>query len=201
MATFTEDRKALFLDALRECANVTVAARSVGISLGTVYNHRKDDPLFAERFQEALDEAVDMLEYEAHRRAFKGTEEPVFHQGRPTYMYETEPNGEVKLIDEVIRDEESGEETVVQKPVILIDPETGRPKLNSVRKYSDGLAQFLLKAHRPDKYRERSEVKQELSGGLQLNDTARAARLAALLQLAQRRAEQGEAPDDTSDLV
>lgn len=156
MATFTEDRKALFLDALRECANVTVAARSVGISPGTVYNHRKDDPLFAERFQEALDEAVDMLEYEAHRRAFEGTKEPVFYKG-----------GEC----------------------------------GTITKYSDGLAQFLLKAHRPDKYRERSEVKQEISGGMQLTDTARAARLAALLQLAARRAQQGETTDDTSDLA
>lgn len=156
MATFTEDRKALFLDALRECANVTVAARSVGISLGAVYNHRKDDPLFAERFQEALDEAIDMLEHEAHRRAFKGVDEPVFYKG-----------------------EECG----------------------SITKYSDGLAQFLLKAHRPDKYRERSEVKQEISGGMQLTDTARAARLAALLQLAERRAQQGDPTDDTSDLA
>lgn len=156
MATFTEDRKALFLDALRECANVTVAARSVGISPGTVYNHRKDDPLFAERFQEALDEAVDMLEYEAHRRAFKGTEEPVFHKG-----------------------EECG----------------------YITKYSDPMAMFLLKSHRPDKYRERSEVKQEISGGMQLNDTARAARLTALLQLAQQRASSVEVADDTSDLI
>lgn len=156
MATFTEDRKAQFLDVLRETANVTVSARAVGVSLSTVYKHRTDDALFAERFEEAMDEAVDMLEHEAHRRAFQGTDEPVFYRG-----------------DEV----------------------------GYVRKYSDALTMFLLKAHRPDKYRERSEVKQELSGGLQLTDTARAARLAALLQLAQRRAQTGEAPDDTSDLV
>ena len=71
-----------------------------------------------------------------------------------------------------------------------------------VRKYSDSLTMFLLKAHRPDKYRERSEVKNELSGGVQLNDTARAARLTALLQLAARRKQQTETPaDDTSDLT
>lgn len=157
MTVFSEGLKAAFLDTLRETANVTVAARSVGISPGTVYKHRKDDALFAERWDEAINEAVDMLEAEAHRRAFQGTEEPVFYKG-----------------DEV----------------------------GYVRKYSDSLTMFLLKAHRPDKYRERSEVKQEISGGMQLNDTTRAARLAALLQLAQKRAAEAEAPiDDTSDLA
>lgn len=157
MTVFSEGLKAAFLDTLRETANVTLAARSVGITLGTAYKHRKDDALFAERWAEAIDEAVDMLEAEAHRRAFQGTEEPVFYKG-----------------DEV----------------------------GYVRKYSDPLTMFLLKAHRPDKYRERSEVKQEISGGMQLNDTTRAARLAALLQLAQKRAAEAEAPvDDTSDLA
>lgn len=156
MTTFTEGLKAVFLDNLRETANVTLAARAAGVSSGTVYAHRREDVLFAERWDEAIGEAVDLLEAEAHRRAFRGTEEPVFYKG-----------------DEV----------------------------GYVTKYSDSLAMFLLKAHRPDKYRERSEVKQEISGGMQLNDTTRAARLAALLQLAQKRA-QAEAPgDDTSDLA
>lgn len=154
MTPFNEARKALFLDALRETANVTVAARSVGVSSGTAYKHKAADPLFAEQWAEALEEAVDLLEHEAHRRAFEGTKKPVFYKG-----------GECGYVTE----------------------------------YSDGLAQFLLKAHRPDKYRERSEVKQEISGGMQLNDTTRAARLAALIQIAQQRA---KAPtDDTSDLV
>lgn len=157
MTVFSESLKAAFLDTLRETANVTVAARSVGISPATVYKHRRDDALFAERWDEAINEAVDMLEAEAHRRAFQGTEEPVFYQGC---------------------------------------------EVGYVRKYSDPLTMFLLKAHRPDKYRERSEVKQEISGDMRLNDTTRAARLAALLQLAQKRAAEAEAPiDDTSDLA
>lgn len=154
MTTFSEGLKAVFLDELRDTANVTLAARAAGVSPGTVYKHRRDDVLFAERWDEAIGEAVDMLEHEAHRRAFKGTQEPVFYQGE---------------------------------------------EVGYVNKYSDSLAMFLLKAHRPDKYRERSEVKQEISGGMQLNDTTRAARLAAFLQLAQRRAE--GAADDCSDLA
>jgi hypothetical protein len=156
MTTFSEGLKAVFLDELRETANVTLAARAAGVSSGTAYKHKREDVLFAERWDEALGEAVDMLEHEAHRRAFKGTDEPVFYRG-----------------DEV----------------------------GYVTKYSDSLTMFLLKAHRPDKYRERSEVKNELSGGVALNDTTRAARLAAFIQLAQRRAAQAEVADDTSDLA
>jgi hypothetical protein len=156
MTIFSEGLKAVFLDELRDTANVTLAARAAGVSSGTVYKHRREDVLFAERWDEAINEAVDLLEDEAHRRAFRGVKEPVFYQG-----------AEVGYVD----------------------------------KYSDGLAMFLLKAHRPDKYRERSEVKQELSGGVALNDTTRAARLAAFIQLAQRRAAQAEAGDDVSDLA
>lgn len=154
MKTFSEALKATFLDNLRDTCNVTLASQAVGISSGTVYKHRREDVLFAERWDEALSEGIDLLEAEAHRRAFRGTEEPVFYKG-----------------DEV----------------------------GYITKYSDPLTMFLLKAHRPDKYRERSEVKQEISGGMQLNDTTRAARLAALLQLAQKRAE--ATTDDTSDLT
>lgn len=116
---FDERLKSLFLRELSEYPNITVAARAVGVSVATVYKHRKDDPLFAERMQEALDESVDLLEHEAHRRAFQGVEKPVFY-----------------------RDQE----------------------IAKVREYSDGLAMFLLKAHRPNKYRERSEV--AMSGNL-----------------------------------
>jgi hypothetical protein len=42
---------------------------------------RKANPDFAKRWQEALDEAADILEKEAWRRAAEGTEEPVFHKG------------------------------------------------------------------------------------------------------------------------
>lgn len=154
MATFTENLKLFFLDTLRTTCNVTLACQAVGISSSTAYHHKRDDIVFAQRWEEALQEGIDLLEAKAHERAFDGVNEPVFYQGC-----------EVGL----------------------------------VRKYSDSLTMFLLKAHRPDKYRERSEVKQEVSGALALNETARAARLAALLQLAQKRAE--GTTDDTSDLA
>lgn len=41
-------------------------------------------------------------------------------------------------------------------------PGAGTVQVGTVRKYSDGLLQTLLKAHRPDKYRD--NVKQEITG-------------------------------------
>ena len=155
MSTFSENMQQVFLQKLRETCNVTKAAMAAGITSGTAYRHRRDDQLFADRWEEALAEGVDLLEHEAHRRAFRGIDEPVFYQGS---------------------------------------------RCGEVRKYSDSLTMFLLKAHRPDKYRERSEVKQELSGHLALNDTERAAKLAGLLNLAKQRREAQEV-DDGSDLV
>lgn len=102
-----------FLATLRETANVRLAIESAGAARSTAYAHRKSSTTFRDAWDDALDEAVDLLEAEARRRAFAGVEEPVFYQG-------------------------------VQVGV--------------VRKYSDLLLIFLLKAHRPRKFRERVEL-------------------------------------------
>jgi hypothetical protein len=58
---------------------------------------------------------------------------------------------------------------------------------DSYKEYSDTLAMFLLKAHRPDKYRERSDVNHTVDAGL-------------VERLAQGRARM-KRPDDGSDLA
>ena len=102
-----------FIKTLAECANVAEASRVAGISRRTAYAWRnKDSPegeAFRQRWDEALETAVELLELELRRRAFKGNEEPVFFQGQ---------------------------------------------KVATVKKYSDVLGMFLLKAHRPDVYRD-----------------------------------------------
>lgn len=67
----------------------------------------------------------------------------------------------------------------------------------SVRKYSDTLLIFTLKARDPAKYREntRMELTGADGGPVQMDDKASAARLAQILALAQTR------KDDASDLV
>ena len=98
---------------------MTQAARAVGFSRRTAYNYRESDPEFAAEWDDAIEEAVELLELEARRRAYDGVDEPVFYRGM---------------------------------------------ECGVVRKYSDNLTMFLLKAHKPEKYRERSEVKH--SGGV-----------------------------------
>ncbi len=103
-----------FLKALAATANIKAACEAAKVPRKTVYRRRNSDQVFAEAMADALDDAVDDMELEARRRAFEGTEKPVFQGGA----------------------------------------EVGR-----IREYSDTLAIFLLKAHRPEKYRERHEVR------------------------------------------
>ena len=99
-----------FLKALTETCNVTAAARQIGMSRRAMYDRRDADTEFAEAWDDAIDQAVDALEEEVRRRALKGVQEPVFHNGK---------------------------------------------KCGSITRYSDTLAMFLLRAHHPEKYRER----------------------------------------------
>lgn len=110
-----------FLAVLRESANVRLACLAVEIERSTAYRLRDRDESFAAEWDEAVDEAADLLEEEARRRAHEGWEEPVF--GR------------------------------------LSGKDAGEGEIGAVRKYSDTLLIFLLKGARPEKYRERAEVK------------------------------------------
>jgi hypothetical protein len=59
---FTEAKKQVFLDHLAGCSNVTHSAAAAGVSVKTVNNHRLKDPVFAQRYREALDVGYDTLE-------------------------------------------------------------------------------------------------------------------------------------------
>lgn len=60
---------------------VVDAANDVGIARNTLYDRRADDEGFRERWDEAIDRGVEVLEDAAKRRALEGDEEPVYHQG------------------------------------------------------------------------------------------------------------------------
>lgn len=101
-------RKTVFLAALVDTVNVTLACRRAGIPRRTAYDWREADEGFARKWDEAVDEGVDLLEAELHKRAFEGVERPVYYKGE---------------------------------------------QVGTWRFYSDALAMFLLKAHRPARYR------------------------------------------------
>jgi hypothetical protein len=66
---FTATRKETFLEHFAATANAKAAARAAGVSIRTVYQHRKDDPEFRERWADALDQGYARLEAELVRRA------------------------------------------------------------------------------------------------------------------------------------
>jgi hypothetical protein len=93
------------------------ACEAAGIGRTTAYEHRERHPDFALAWDEALEDACDLLEAEARRRALEGVEKPVYWQG-----------------------------------VVV----------GTIREYSDTLMTLVLKAHRPEKFRERHDTR--LSG-------------------------------------
>lgn len=83
---FDEERKLLFLTALRQGASVLHACALVGVSNRTAYNHRNRDPAFAEAWRLACGACRLPLELIAHRRAVEGVEEQVWRHGKPSHV-------------------------------------------------------------------------------------------------------------------
>jgi hypothetical protein len=106
-----------FLSALEDSGRVDLACKAAGIARQTAYRHRQEDPEFAAQWDASKAVAIELLEDEAFRRAYEGTEKPVYQRG------------------------------------VLV---------GGIQEYSDTLLIFLLKAHKPDKYRE--TVRQEHTG-------------------------------------
>lgn len=82
MAKWTRHTQIRFLEALRQTANVMLAAEAVGFSRSRIYERRQADPDFATAWDETEQEAADRLEAEAWRRAVQGTEEPIYQKGQ-----------------------------------------------------------------------------------------------------------------------
>lgn len=161
----TPERVVAFLSALVEAGgNVSRASKATGLPRMTVYYWREHDEEFAAAFEAAKKLAVEVLEDEALRRGFEGTDEPVIYKGAMTY--EVEP-----LLDE-------GIPVLDEKGRVVMVPrrdEDGNRIPVTVKKYSDSMAQFMLRALDPEKYRDRSDVRVEDTG------------LAERLRAAQRR--------------
>lgn len=70
-----KDWRWVFLDVLALSACVTSACFAAKVSRETAYCHRKRFPKFARKWTEALEISVDLLEFEARRRAFAGPQD------------------------------------------------------------------------------------------------------------------------------
>lgn len=109
-----------FLAVLAESGNIRLSCQAADIDRSTAYRLRTSDETFLTEWEQAQEEAADLLEQEARRRAHDGWDEPVFGS-----MGQGQGSGEIGM----------------------------------VRKYSDTLLIFLLKGAKPEKYRERADVR------------------------------------------
>lgn len=67
-----------FLAVLAESGNVRAACDAAKVSRQVAYAYRADNEAFAAAWALALEEAADLLEQEARRRAYEGWDEPVY---------------------------------------------------------------------------------------------------------------------------
>lgn len=69
-----EEKLELFLDLISRGEKPVTASRIAGISVGIVNRLRRDDPTFAQRWDDAEHISLDQLEQEAWRRAMSGSD-------------------------------------------------------------------------------------------------------------------------------
>lgn len=125
-----------FLATLARTATVSQAAREAGVHKDTAYALRKRDAKFAKGWDDALEESNDVLRAEAWRRSVHGAENVVTHQGQLVLVW-VDADGRV---------------------VPPGDPAAVRQAPLVERRYSDQLLMFLMKAHDPERYGDRSQV-------------------------------------------
>ncbi|WP_162935686.1 hypothetical protein [Tsuneonella amylolytica] len=81
--TISKDKKLeIFLARLAETSNVSAAAADAQLSTASVYDRRRDDPTFAQRWTDALAEGYDRLEMDLLERLRTGRLEDVDAEGK-----------------------------------------------------------------------------------------------------------------------
>lgn len=164
------DWKPAFLEALAKVPVVGHACKAAGVHRNLPYLERKDNPEFAKAWEDALEDGLDNAEAELFRRGVTGFQEPVIDKGRMAYVYKRTDEGNFE-------------------PVLDAD---GQPIPLTVTKHSDTLLQFMLRGRRRDPYGDRTEITGAGGGPITtLDETAKAARLAALLEIAKTRKDLG----------
>lgn len=189
------DWKPVFLAALADVPVVSQAAKACGISYRHAYKTRELDAEFAQAWDDALEEGIDKAEQEAFRRAVTGFEEPVVYQGQLTPVWSRDAHGELLYEEfdtgEVYppKHERAGEPIKGTRPVQARDA-NGQPMWLTIRKHSDPLLALFLKGRRKRVYSDRTEITGADGGPVQqVDETAKAARVAQLLAIAQQRKE------------
>lgn len=135
-----------FVGVLARTGDVSSAARAAEINYSWVFTVKKGDPVFAAAWREAEQIAADLLEQIAITRATTGEERIVTRTVRKFESRAGAPgaNGEAGPVQHVLVEE-------------IVTEERARVK-------SDALLMFLLKARRPEVFRERVDPSRVLAG-------------------------------------
>lgn len=139
----TPEKDDAFFNDLEKHGIVIDAAKIAGYKRRSLYEWRKADTEFAQRWDDAIECAIQVLEREADVRGRDGVEEALYHAGKP----------------------------------VMVKDADGKEVHATVRKKSDVLLIFRLKALRPEVYRERIDAKGEINVTFGLADRLHAARL------------------------
>jgi len=132
-------KKRAFLNAMSETFHIVQSAKAAGIDRQTHYNWLKGDPDYAAAYEHARDLGADALEAELTRRAKEGNRKYKFHNGKPQMVC---CNADHEDAIAVAKDGR----TVYVRHYYEVEQ-------------SDVLGIFLMKGAKPEKYRERYEVK------------------------------------------
>ncbi len=87
--------KRAFLAAFRETGNVCLACKAANVGRSSHYRWLEKDSEYRAAFDQAKEDATDVLEAEAFRRAVEGVEEP-------TGWYKGKPGGTVRKYSDVL---------------------------------------------------------------------------------------------------
>jgi transposase-like protein len=171
---YTPEASEAFYAALAETCIVTRACALAGLTRATVYRWRKERADFARGWDAALEVGVAALEDEVIRRAVHGVDEPLLHQGQ--FVAERDYDAIDPATDERYAPD-------LAPPLRRAD---GSVVYATIKRYSDQLLQFALKAHAPGRYRENVSLELAGRGGgpMPVSETARAHRIAVLMNLA-----------------
>lgn len=84
-------KQAAFLAAFVATASVTKAAKAAKVDRALHYRWLDEDAEYPAKFKTASEQAAQLLEDEALRRAHEGIEEPLVYQGQFTYKQKLNP--------------------------------------------------------------------------------------------------------------
>lgn len=80
-----------FLETLSRTGNPSAACQASHLTRRSINRMRESDPAFAKDYDEAMEEAADLLEAEAWRRALEGVPQPLLRAGQPVFDAEGVP--------------------------------------------------------------------------------------------------------------